>query len=226
MTGASVGQDGTRGENWFIKKAPVEYEEFYVACDGPAQTGYATVAVYSEKCRSKEKRKAFAAHAAKAVKKPVVAAAYKAMCKAVSERSAAVINEKIAKLKAKAKGKNLAEALKNQVWEIFRVNSEPYFLCGTEKKDKKKHSFAIRIPGKDEWTTNYKILDVTAEARDAGQPEILVSFSIRDNAGNKDLVFSVRYEIRWSHGKFNGNPEAKIYKMFRYAELPWIKAVP
>lgn len=220
-----LGMDGTRGEHWFLKKAPAEYEAFYLSCGGPAQTGHATAAEYNKDCRDKKKRKGFAAHAAQEVKKPAAGAAYKALCKAVSEASAEAVNGKIEKLKAKSKGKRLAEALKNQLWEIFRVNSEPYFLCGTEKKDKRKQAFVVRIPGKDEWARRFEIRDVKATAKSAGQPEMLVAFSIFDAEKDATHSFSVRYEIRWSHGKFNGNPEAKIYKTFRYTELPWTQSV-
>jgi hypothetical protein len=223
------GLDGSKGEHWFQKTAASEYQAFFEACDGPNLTRVPTVKEWDGKRRSAEARKVFKLAAAEAMESPQVKAVYKVLCEKVAQESAEIVNTGIqtAKVKAKTQKKRLHEILKNAVWEIFRINSEAYFLCGTELttgKGKQEKPFVVRMPGKDEWQQRFNIKDVFAIARDKGQPEIQVNFIIEEFEKGEH-VFSVKYEIRWSHGKFKGAPESKIYKLFRYADLPWVKEI-
>jgi hypothetical protein len=222
------GRDGTRGEHWFQKCAPAEYQAYFEACHGPAATGFPTAKQWDDARLPKEKRKLFAKKAKAVFKSPEVKAAYKALCEKVATVSAEMVNAKIEEAKKNNPPKTkLHEVLKSAVWEIFRINSEAYFLCGTEKtieKPKRERPFVVRMPGKPEWSKRFSIRSVVATAKVAGQPEIQVDFTFEDSELGA-CVFSVKYEIRWSHGKFNGCPESKIYKMFRYSALPWARKI-
>ena len=50
---------------------------------------------------------------------------------------------------------------------------------------------------------------------------VLLECLFYDKKTKLEFMVELRIEIRWSHGKFCGNPEAKIYKQWSYNSLPW-----
>ena len=48
-------------------------------------------------------------------------------------------------------------------------------------------------------------------ARDSGQPEVSWRAAVRERDDGHTLAVDGHVEIRWSHGRFNGAPEAKVY---------------
>ena len=55
-----------------------------------------------------------------------------------------------------------------------------------------------------------------------GQPIVFIDITLRDTETSVLHTFSFRLEICWSHGKFWGAPEGKLYKDFLYVDLPWV----
>lgn len=206
MSGMNI--HGSRYENWFQKIAPNEYQDFYEACDGEKFTGFKTVLEWDKAKKSETNKKAFRDYVANKIKNnPYAKEKYKIFCKAVSENTANIYNQYLI-------GKNSNE-LKSIFWNFFRMDSNQYILCGTEKRK----NFAVKVDSVKEIDRKYKIKSIQAFAKVAGQPEVIISFCIAD--AEKTYTFNMRIELRWSHGKFCGNPEAKIYKEFSYKDLPW-----
>jgi len=57
------------------------------------------------------------------------------------------------------------------------------------------------------------------------QSVVNIDIDYRERDGkSKKLKYHV--EIRWSHGKFCGNPEAKLYKHFLWKDAPGFKILP
>jgi hypothetical protein len=54
-----------------------------------------------------------------------------------------------------------------------------------------------------------------------------LSFDFLDKKNQKKFSRKIRSEVRWSHGKFCGNPEGKLYKhdSWSYSDLPWAMSV-
>jgi hypothetical protein len=85
----------------------------------------------------------------------------------------------------------------------------------------------VEVVDLENWEENFEIVGVTAEALTRGQPEVLLSFDFLDKKNQKKFSRKIRSEVRWSHGKFCGNPEGKLYKhdSWSYSDLPWAMSV-
>ena len=105
----------------------------------------------------------------------------------------------------------------------FRLDSNHYTLCGTENS----LSFAVEVQDLKNWEDGFELLGVKASALTRGQPEVLLTFDFFDKKTSNKFSRKIRSEVRWSHGKFCGNPEAKLYKhdSWSYSDLPWAKSV-
>ena len=206
-----IGQT-VRGCDWFYKIAPVEYNDYYQACihelnitEFPSEV----TKFYDE--LNKEQRKIFgkkvkSLHDAKncnALEK------YSKLCQKVSEESAKQFNSNLSKRK---------QALSPIFHFFFKINGISYMLAGTEKS----RSFAVLLPSSDEWIRGYEFKNIIAKPKIAGQPEVILECLFYDKKNKKEFVVDLKIEIRWSHGKFCGNPEAKVYKQWSYDSLPWV----
>lgn len=203
---------GSRFPNWFNVMAPAEYQALFILCDGPGQTGYATVNDWDSARKADTLKRSFKAYASNMIQTNQLAqGAYKNLCNIVSTNTANVFQSNL-----QAVILNNPTALKTIFWEFFRLNSMAYILCGLE--DGK--GFAAQVLDKDTWNKQFKVISIKAIPKPAGQPEIILDFVFQDNQKNA-YQYQLKIEIRWSHGKFCGNPEAKVYKLFSYKNLPW-----
>nr|MDQ3758280.1 hypothetical protein [Actinomycetota bacterium] len=46
---------------------------------------------------------------------------------------------------------------------------------------------------------------------DAGQPVVRWTAQVRDRSAGEEHEVAGHVEVRWSHGRFAGHPEAKVY---------------
>ena len=77
-----------------------------------------------------------------------------------------------------------------------------------------------------EWKRNWKISSLTASpdlARGQSVVDIRMAVEEKTTKINHNMDFHV--EIRWSHGKFCGNPEAKLYKEFSWSSVPFFRNI-
>lgn len=212
--------DKIRGKDWFMHTAKQEFQDYYSACGGKKFTGCDSVIDYYKATKSQKNRKVFGNHVAAlhTAKTPVVMGAYKKFCQKVSSKSAEIFNEQISELK---KGKNYKKKFELIFHEFFRVNAVRYILAGIDKGE----PFAIILNPSSEWSKGYEFLDIQALPKDAGQPEVLLRFFFKDKTSNEKFEIDLKAEIRWSHGKFCGNPESKLYKLWKYKDLPWVNDI-
>ncbi|MBF0237909.1 MAG: hypothetical protein HQM12_09410 [SAR324 cluster bacterium] len=208
--------DRVRGQDWFLYTATNELQDYYLACDGKNFTGCETVEEYYGMTKSTTKRKSFGQHVKilHDTENKLVLATYKAFCQKVSIKSAELFNGKILELK---NSKNYRKKFELIFHEFFRVNAVRYILAGIDKGE----PFAIILNPSSEWSKSYEFLDIQALPKDAGQPEVLLRFLFKDKISNDQFEIDIKVEIRWSHGKFCGNPESKLYKPWRYKDLRW-----
>lgn len=203
---------GSKHDNWYQTVASEAYQELFEICDGLNFTGFKTVLDWDSSKKTKEEKKAFSKFVANKIKtNNSIKEAYKSFCNTVSENTAKLYDTNLNLIL-----KNNSNELKSIFWNFFRIDSNPYILCGTEKKK----DFAVKVMDINAWDREYKIKSVNAIQKIAGQPEVLINFTFVD-LNNKVYNFSLKVELRWSHGKFCGNPEAKVYKNFSYKDLPW-----
>lgn len=209
-----------RGGNWFALTAPDEYQNLFIACDGPDFTGLNTIFEFDHRKGFKTEKKAFKLHSTNAIQHTQEADyAYRQLTQKTAEVSSKKLNDCFRSLRLDQKPE---ESFKLLFWEAFRLNTQPYFLCGLERGEK---PFAIRMCGKSEWQSRFRVKDVIARPNAAKQAEVYLDFIFEEKLSKVEYCFSLRIEIRWSHGKFSGNPEAKIYKRFDYRELPWVSII-
>ncbi|MCX5774444.1 MAG: hypothetical protein NTX05_07555 [Fusobacteria bacterium] len=205
-----------KGDDWYILTAKSELNEYYKVCKNLIDNKLpVSIEDYYESNRD---RKEFSKEVAKLHKNKtiIVLSTYKKMCQKVRENSAEIFNQNIKNYQKKNKSKN---ALSAAFHYFFKVNGVKYILAGTEKNK----AFAVILKSSSEWLKEYELLSILATPNDAGQPEVNLNCKFKNKITKEEYCFVLRIEIRWSHGKFCGNPEAKVYKTWSYTELPWIE---
>lgn len=88
------------------------------------------------------------------------------------------------------------------VYEFFQIYETPYYYA----KSTKNETTILRVPGKSDFSDVIEFVDCEYSVP-ASQLNIITTF--RNKKTNKQLQF--RNECRFSHGQFNGTPEAKMY---------------
>lgn len=220
--------------DWFLKVAKKELNDYFLACDGAVITKQPSIEDYYKNVKGYtsvddkkiKNRKAFTEYVASLHKNKNSKAinAYKAFCDKVSKESAAIFNQNISSTFPDFQSKDCdIDLLTNLFSVFFKLDRTEYILAGTEGNKE----FAVLMGDIDAWRRAYSIKEIKAEPISAGQPEVLIGFTFVEAATNKVFTFSIKCEVRWSHGKFCGNPESKLYKHkhWKYKELPWAKII-
>ncbi len=93
------------------------------------------------------------------------------------------------------------------VWRLLRIGSAPYFVLGSSAE----RSLRLRIATSWDWRQQYKLISVSMEPQAGGQPRVGWEAVVRDRVSNELHEVVGHIEVRWSHGRFGGLPEAKGY---------------
>lgn len=148
---------------------------------------------------------------------------YSELCERVTNESARRFTENMQVL---LNTSGSSPMLRSFCEHFFRINSTAYILAGIDGSlsgGRGNNNFAVEIPSATNWNTRYNIHRINAEAASGrGQPIVFIDITLRDRETSVLHTFSFRLEIRWSHGKFCGAPEGKLYKDFLYVDLPWV----
>ncbi len=183
------------GLDWFAEVAPDEYQALYGAVRAdvgpglPAQVrdlGAPDRAVLKEALRPLRKLPAPASER------------WAELCAAVAQASAA---------RWRAQLGNLRRDLR-LLWRLLRINDAPYFVLGT---DDRGASLRLRVASTWDWAQAFELRAFEVAARPAGQPEVTWRAVVRDRATRREGAVDGHVEVRWSHGRFSGAPEAKVY---------------
>ncbi len=102
------------------------------------------------------------------------------------------------------------------LWRLLRITTATYFVLGS---DRATH-LRLRIDSAWDWQQAYELRAFEVAARHAGQPEVAWQATIRRRLDGAELTVSGHVEIRWSHGRFLGSPEAKVYLDTPHALVP------
>ena len=141
-------------------------------------------------------------------------AAYAAFVAAVSKRSAEILNQDLRERQTYGSRRPIDLAFR----KLIRMDNHAYVICGLEGGK----PFAALVPSYEAFNRTYKVIGIEALERNRGQPEVGIRVTVQNKETSDLAQFEFHTEIRWSHGKFCGNPEGKIYRDFLYAELPWL----
>lgn len=94
------------------------------------------------------------------------------------------------------------------VWRLLRLQAAPYFVLGADLRDE---PIRYRVTTPWDFRTRFHLRSVDLWGEHAGQPMVRWRVDVHDRARNEPRVIEGHVEVRWSHGKFGGAPEAKIY---------------
>jgi hypothetical protein len=94
------------------------------------------------------------------------------------------------------------------LWRLLRFNSSPYFVLGAPTG----RTLRLRIGTPWDWRQLYRLssFQVSGSAS-AGQPRVEWTARVEKRDSREPVEVRGHVEVRWSHGKFCGSPEAKVY---------------
>ena len=138
--------------------------------------------------------------------------AYKVLSEAVSAQSIQQISDNL----TDKSGKLLTN--KEQLyWRLIRLESSPYFGLGVSPRSRKMF-FRVATPW--DFRQLFEFIDLKFWNPSAGQPTVNWQAKIHEKKTCVDSLVKGHVEIRWSHGRFNGSPEAKIYLDTPHDQVP------
>ena len=128
----------------------------------------------------------------------------------------AALVERVAAESARRWRAAIATKAEPMLWRLLRIGSAPYFVLGASSKGFTR--FRIATPW--DWRQHFELRAFDVEARAGGQPMVAWRAVVRTRAGCTETTVNGHVEIRWSHGRFCGPPEAKVYLDTPHAEVP------
>jgi hypothetical protein len=93
------------------------------------------------------------------------------------------------------------------LWRILRMGSAPYFVLGVSPSE----PLRLRVATPWDWRLHYWLVRFDCSAQRGGQPRVGWVAQVADKHSLEIHEIRGHVEIRWSHGRFGGNPEAKVY---------------
>jgi len=106
-----------------------------------------------------------------------------------------------------------AEAM---LWRILRMGSAPYFVLGASPAE----PLRIRVATPWDWRLNHRLKGFHCQPEAGGQPRVRWTADVEDRHSAEVREVRGHVEIRWSHGRFGGNPEAKVYLDTPHGAVP------
>ena len=125
------------------------------------------------------------------------AVAYRAMCKAVSAASA---ERWSVQLSSTAERRTMLQRL-------LRIGSATYFVLGAGSG----RALRLRVGSPWDWNRAYELRSFEWTGDGEGQPRVSWHAEVRDRSTRTTSTVDGHVEVRWSHGRFNLPPEAKVY---------------
>lgn len=213
----------SRAEHWFLEKDPAGYQHLYeFARDMSHNKKLPDNANDFEAQITKVERDTFQDFVTKELADPAkkqFESLYATMCREVAQNSALEFNEHLSALPT-----NERSAVHETVMrQFFRIDTTPYLLVGLDKRK----GFAVQIPDLTTWKRQWRIESIEA-IPDLGRGQSVVKITVTTVSKNSRITvykFGFRVEIRWSHGKFCGNPEGKLYKNFAWVDVPFFEVL-
>jgi hypothetical protein len=104
----------------------------------------------------------------------------------------------------------------SMLWRLLRIGSAPYFVLGSAPSG----FLRLRIATPWDWRRHFELRTFQVAPRAGGQPMVSWTAIVRKRETRAERVIAGHVEIRWSHGRFAGRPEAKVYLDTPHAEIP------
>ena len=156
-------------------------------------------------------RNTFKAHLRRGWLSEDAEAAYRWLAVDVSDQSAKRWNQNL------GVGRNRKQAKEEMIWRLLRFSSAPYFVLGSAADGTPLH---YRVATPWDFRQRFELLAFDAWGDAVGQPLVRWQADVADHAAGTTATVEGHVEVRWSHGRFGGNPEAKIYLDSPHHQVP------
>ncbi len=210
-----------RSENWYVTVAHDTYQSLYqLACTLGSIKLPSSVVDYHQTIKGKgRKRLAVAIRNLSPADHKEFNRLYVSFCHEVAERSALAFSNT---LQHSLSGPIKNSVTENVVQHFFRLGDVGYVLCGFNKKD----DFGVMVPNLTAWRRSWRFKRLIAQPDfTRGQSVVKFEMVVEEKSTHKEHCFQFHSQIRWSHGKFAGNPEAKLYKDFSWTDVPFFPQI-
>src|SRR5664280_1669590 len=181
------------GHDWYETIAPEELADLYAAAvshlrltDFPGSPSQLTRA----------QRDTLSKQLARTLPK-VLMSEVAAFVSAVSARSAQLLNRTLESRRDRERF----------YWRLLRIHSAPYFILGRQPSGPSR----LRVLTPWDFRRQFAFHGLEVWPGSAGQPQIQWRAAFTDLESGEDRETAGHVEIRWSHGRFCGAPESKIY---------------
>ena len=128
---------------------------------------------------------------------PAAAEAYTALSAAVAAGSARRWRERL-------RSDRVREAT---LWRFLRVAAATYFVLGSDGE----RMVRLRVGSPWDWRQSFRLRGLDVEPVASRQPVVRWAATVDDREAGGRRTVDGHIEIRWSHGRFGGPPEAKVY---------------
>lgn len=200
-----AGGHGRRGGDWFRTVAPVEHQMLYAAAR--ASVGGALPADVDR--LDAGERRALSRR---------LRAGWPAGCAPLY----AALVARTAEVSAQRWRDAIGQDAEPMLWRMLRIGSAPYFVLGAATG----HGFLrLRIATPWDWRRHFELRAFDIDARSGGQPIVAWRAVVRDRADHRVSDVCGHVEVRWSHGRFAGPPEAKVYLDTAHGDVPGYAAL-
>ena len=132
--------------------------------------------------------------------------AWSALCSAVAEASAERWRVAMA----------TDDDRRRLLWRLLRIGPTPYFVLGAGEHG----PLRLRVLTSWDWSHRYRVESFEVDAAAGGQPIVRWHADVRDRDLGTVVGVDGHVEVRWSHGRLNGAPEAKVYLDSPHAAVP------
>jgi len=102
------------------------------------------------------------------------------------------------------------------LWRLLRIGDAPYFILGAADGGRLR----LRVASAWDWMQQFDLRRFEVQPQRAGQPQVAWHAEVVERRAGSLRVIDGHVEIRWSHGRFQGSPEAKIYLDTPHSAVP------
>lgn len=183
-----------RGErvDWFGAVAPEAYQELYRACRDELGDTSLPERVGDLRTEQRQRFKALPRTWSGQTIEP-----YRELVREVSVASAQRWNA------------SLAPAVREEfLWRLLRLQPSPYFVLGATSEHE---PLRYRVLTPWDFRARYAFRAFDAWPNVVGQPLVTWRAVVLDRERGEERSIDGHVEIRWSHGRFSGAPEAKVH---------------
>ncbi len=102
------------------------------------------------------------------------------------------------------------------LWRLIRLSATPYFVLGTGAGQ----SLRFRVATPWDWNQAWDLADFSSRPNRPVNLVLRGAPLCRHGSPGRDVEVRGHVEIRWSHGRLGGSPEAKVYLDTPHRDVP------